>query len=111
MHENDNCSGCAQHHDCKSMYQQLANADGSFVAIRSIAAFLIPIMIFALGAGVFDKLLDEKIPSNNARTMISAFLALLLCSIYIMALKLVSSQLNSKRNACGTSHKGDKKSK
>ncbi len=111
MHENDNCSGCAQDHDCKSMYQQLGSADGSFVAIRSIAAFLVPIMIFALGLAVFDKLIDEKIAGNNARTMISAFLALLLCSIYIMALRLISTRLSSNKNACKIKHEGDEKSK
>jgi uncharacterized membrane protein (DUF485 family) len=111
MHENDNCSGCAQHHDCKSMYQQLGSADGSFVAIRSIAAFLVPIVIFALGAAVFDKLLDEKITGNNARTMVSAFLALLLCSIYIMSLRLISARITSKKAECGIKCEGDEKSK
>jgi uncharacterized membrane protein (DUF485 family) len=111
MHENDNCSGCPQHHDCKSMYQSLGNADGSFVAIRSIAAFLVPIIIFALGVAVFDKLLGEKITGDNARTIISAFLALLLCSIYIMVLRFISPRLGSNKSTCLTKHEGDEKSK
>lgn len=111
MHEKDNCSGCAQHHDCKSMYQALGNADGTFVAIRSIAAFLVPIVIFALVLAVFDKLLDEKIPSDNVRTLTCAFLALLICSIYVAALRLVLNRRSSPKNACRIKHEGDEKSK
>ena len=108
MRENENCSGCHQHHDCKSMYQQLGTADGSFVAIRSIAAFLVPILLFTLGLAVFGKLLDGKIAGNNARTMISAILALLVCSIYVVALRLISSRSS---NECQITHEGDEKSK
>ena len=108
MSENDNCSGCPQHHDCKSIYQAIGNAEGSFVAIRSIAAFLVPILIFALGLAVFDKLLGARITGNNARTIISVIGALLLCSIYVMALKLISARSSDK---CGIKHEGDEKSK
>lgn len=111
MHENDNCSGCAQHHDCKSMYKALGDAEGTFVATRSIAAFLVPIVIFALGLAVFDKLLVEKITGNSARTLACAFLALLICSIYVMALRFILNRRTSCKNACITKFEGDEKSK
>ena len=111
MHENDNCSGCPQHHDCKSMYQTIGNAEGSFVAIRSIAAFLVPILLFALGLAAFGKLLDSRIPGSNARTVISAILALLICSIYVMAFRFFAAPPSDAKNACKTKHEGDEKSK
>ena len=108
MSENDNCSGCPQHHDCKSMYQALGNAEGSYVAIRSIAAFLVPILIFVLGLAVFGKLLEAKITGSNPRTMISAILSLLICSIYVIAFRLISARGS---NECQIKHEGDEKSK
>ncbi|MBW8017010.1 MAG: SoxR reducing system RseC family protein [Planctomycetes bacterium] len=108
MSKNDNCSGCPQHHDCKSMYQAIGNAEGSFVAIRSIAAFLVPILIFALGLAVFDKMLGSRITGNNARTMISVIGALLVCSIYVIALRLISTRSSDE---CLIENEGDEKSK
>ena len=108
MTENENCSGCPQHHDCKSMYQAIGNAEGSFVVIRSIAAFLVPILIFSLGLAVFGKLLNSSITGNNARTMISVILSLLLCSIYVIALRVISSRSNDE---CIKTYEGDEKSK
>lgn len=108
MIENDNCSGCPQHHDCKSMYQALGKADGSFVAIRSIAAFLVPILVFVLGLAVFDKLLAARITGSNSRTIISAILSLLVCLLYVTALRLISARCSDK---CIIKHEGDEKSK
>jgi len=108
MIENDNCSGCPQHHDCKSMYKALGKAEGSFVAIRSIAAFLVPILIFALGLAVFDKLFQTRITSSNPRTLISAVLSLFVCLIYVTAFRLISSRGSDK---CIIKHEGDEKSK
>jgi hypothetical protein len=111
MSEKDNCSGCPQHHDCKSMYQALGSAKGSFVATRSIYAFLVPILIFAAGVAIFDKLLASKIPGENPRTIISAILALLICSIYVMALRPILNRNSGPKNACQTKHEGDEQSK
>ena len=108
MSENDNCSGCPQNHDCKSMYQALGNAEGSYVAIRSVAAFLVPILIFALGLAVFDKLLEARVTGSNSRTMISAILALLVCSVYVIAFRVISARSS---NECQIKHEGDEKSK
>jgi len=108
MSENDNCSGCPQHHDCKSMYQAVGNAQGSYVAIRSITAFLVPILIFALGLAVFDKLLEASITGTNARTIISVILSLLVCSVYVIAFRLISARGS---DVCLIKHKGDEKSK
>ena len=108
MSENDNCSGCPQHHDCKSMYQALGNAQGSYVAVRSIAAFLVPILIFALSLAVFDKLLESAITGTNARTIISVILSLLVCSVYVIAFRLISARGS---DVCPIKHEGDEKSK
>jgi len=110
MFEKDNCSGCPQHHDCKSMYQALGKAEGSYVAIRSISAFLVPILIFVLGLAVFGKLFESSINGSNARTMVSVFCSLLLCSVYVGAFKLFSAR-GVDKNTCLIKHEGDEKSK
>jgi hypothetical protein len=111
MSEKDNCSGCPQHHDCKSMYQALGNAEGSFVAIRAIAAFLVPLLIFALGLAVFEKILDGRITGDNARTVVGAILSLLVCSIYVIAFRLISNRSSSLKKACLIKREGDEQSK
>jgi len=108
MSENENCSGCPQHHDCKSMYQAIGNAEGSFVVIRSIGAFLVPILIFSLGLAFFDKLLNSTITGSNGRTMISVILSMLICSIYVMTLRFISSRSSEE---CIKTYEGDEKSK
>ena len=100
MLETDNCSGCPQHHDCKSMYQALGKAEGCHVAIRAVAAFLLPIVIFAFGLAIFDKLLVSGIESDNLRTLTSVICSLVLCSVYVLAFRIFSVKGGGPKKTC-----------
>ena len=50
------CSGCPQHNDCKSTYEQLGKVEGPSVVLKSVGAFLVPILLFILSLGLFDRL-------------------------------------------------------
>jgi len=75
MTENDNCSGCAQKHDCKSIYQTLGHARGATVFWKVVFVFLVPIAVFIISIAGFGALLKERMASETVRTMVTVLLA------------------------------------
>ena len=75
MTENDNCSGCAQKHDCKSIYQTLGHAGSETVFWKVVFIFLVPIAAFIISIAVFGALLHERLASETVRTIVTVLLA------------------------------------
>lgn len=100
MPEDKNCSNCPQHEGCKSTYERLGKAEGSFVAIRAVAAFLVPILIFILSLALFPKLLGESVSGKNWRTLISVALGLLVCFFYVLMVRFFSVYFGRRKDVC-----------
>ncbi len=71
------CQECSQKGSCQQAFEKLGNSKGPSVAIKSILAFLLPLVIFIAALAVFEKVLQK-----NAG--ISFLLAAGLTSIYIL---------------------------
>ena len=105
MSDDKNCSNCPQHESCKSTYEQLGKAEGSFVALRAVAAFLVPILIFILSLALFPKLLGEFVSGKNWQTLISVALGALICFIYVLIFRFFSVRLGWRKDACESEQK------
>ena len=80
------CQECSQKESCKQAFEKLGNVKGPSVAIKSILAFLLPLVIFIAALAVL-----EKIFQKNAG--ISFLLAAGLTAIYILIVGSVSKHL------------------
>ena len=77
------CQECSQKESCKQAFEKLGNAKGPSVTIKSILAFLVPLIIFIAALAVFEKILQK-----NAG--ISFLLATGATAIYILVVWFVS---------------------
>ena len=90
MADEEICSGCPEKNTCSNTYEQLGKFKGPSVFFRSVAAFLVPILLFAISLGVFDRLLVGPVSDKNVRTLICVILGLFVCSVYLFTLRLIS---------------------
>ena len=77
MTRDDNCQGCAQQHDCKSIYRTLGRAGGPSVVWKVVFVFLVPIAVFVVSIAGLGAVLKERITSETARMAVVFVLALL----------------------------------
>lgn len=78
MEMDKHCSGCAQKHDCKSIYGALGSAEGPSVVWKVIFVFLFPIAVLITSIAGFEYLLTQWIASNPVRTAVAFALAVLM---------------------------------
>ena len=90
MADEEFCSGCPEKNTCSNTYEQLGKFQGPSVFFRSVAAFLVPILLFAISLGVMDRLLMEPVSDKNIRTLICVIFGVLVCFVYLFILKLLS---------------------
>jgi positive regulator of sigma E activity len=80
------CQECSQKESCRQAFEKLGNSKGPSVVIKSILAFLVPLVIFIAALAV-----SEKIFQKNAG--ISFLLAAVLTAIYILIVWSVNKHL------------------
>ena len=78
------CSGCRQRHDCKSTYEKLGKVKGESVFLKSVGAFLVPILLFIISLAVFEPVFESWISGKNARTAICALAGAGVCYVYLV---------------------------
>ena len=88
MVKNEFCKGCIQQHDCKKIYEQLGKAEGTSVAWKVTAAFLLPMLVFIAGLAFFDWLLAGKIGPSWLKTLLGFLFSLIVTFIGILIIKL-----------------------
>ena len=93
MTDFENCSGCANRDDCKKTYEQLGKCEGSHVVLRSIMAFVVPVLLFSAGLAIFDRIFSDIISDKTNRTVFSLILSLIICAVYILVIKLIGLKL------------------
>lgn len=70
------CEGCSHAQTCKEAYQHLGGRTGPSVALPVLIAFLLPIIAFVTGLGVFGRLLQGAV-AGPYQTPLALVLALL----------------------------------
>jgi hypothetical protein len=96
MTELNSCPGCNQKNKCQETYQRLGKAHGQSIALGSAFAFLLPLLIFIISLGVFDRILAGTTELNNLRTAFNFLLALFVTFVVMLTIKLISKQLGKK---------------
>ena len=69
------CDGCSRSRGCKDVYRQVGCADGPSVTANVLLAFLLPILLFAVGLGAFGQLLSRVVAAPY-RTPLALVMAL-----------------------------------
>ncbi|HPY77301.1 MAG TPA: hypothetical protein PLQ45_05610 [Anaerohalosphaeraceae bacterium] len=77
MATEEHCSGCAQRHDCKSIYGTLGKAQGPSVVRKVFFVFLFPLMVFLAAIAGLDYFFKERIASAQIRAGVIFILAAL----------------------------------
>jgi positive regulator of sigma E activity len=79
------CQECSQKDSCRQTFEKLGRTEGPSVTIKSILAFLLPLVIFIVSLAVFEKVFQKN-------TGISFLLAAGATSIYITVVWFLSKK-------------------
>lgn len=91
MSEEKLCQNCPQSNDCQRVYQVLGNTKGPSIAGAALCAFVVPVLVFAVSMGIFDRLLSGRVEGDGLRTAVSFSFALAATLAAILLLRLVRS--------------------
>jgi hypothetical protein len=109
MAHEDFCSGCAQSHDCKDVYEQLGKSQGPNVARTAITAFLLPIAVFIAALALSDHIFKQTVTGKNLRFIVGFALAGCASFACILIVKAINVRLaNSSRCAAAERPNPDK---
>jgi hypothetical protein len=87
--ESESCRYCPEKHKCQEIYEELGKAKGPSVALKVVAAFLVPLVVFIGSLAVFEGI-SAKIANTKAlQTIISLLLALSVTFVCILVIKAV----------------------
>jgi len=86
------CQGCDKKHNCREIYQKLANFKGSSIVLKVIVAFLLPIMVFIASLAAFEQILAEAIDIKELRTALSFLLALSVTFVVMLIIKVINGK-------------------
>jgi len=94
MDNQEFCQGCEQQHSCREVYRQLGNTKGPSVALKVVAAFLLPLMVFIVGLVVFERVLAGAIDTKGLQTAFIFLLALSAAFVCILITKAINKRFN-----------------
>jgi uncharacterized membrane protein len=94
MTELKSCHECEQKHKCQEIYQQLGKSEGPSVALKSVVAFLLPLLVFIVSLAVFERILAGTTDIKGLRIALDFLLALLVTLITMLIIKAISKRLN-----------------
>ena len=109
MTHEDFCSGCAQSHDCKDVYEQLGKSQGPNIARTAITAFLLPIAVFIAALALSDHVFKQSVTGQNLRFIVGFALAGCASFACILIVKAINVRLAKRLNPDKV--EGDTKSK
>ncbi len=111
--ENEFCSGCAQRHDCQSVYRAVGQAPGPNVVWKVIVAFLVPITVFVLSVAGFGIWLREALACESLRTAATFGLSVLVTLAAVGLIRWVGGggQGTCDREADGNTQHGNTRKK
>ncbi len=107
MVQQEFCQNCRQKHDCQEVYRRLGNAAGPSILLKTIVAFLLPLIVFIISLAVFDKIFaaaggsilsfsqdDNPANAHKMQTVISFLMALLITSVCVFITRVINKKIN-----------------
>jgi len=88
------CRECNQRHNCQKIYEQLGNTKSPSVALKIVAAFLLPVMVFIASLVAFEKILAGVIDTKGLQTVFSVLLAIGAVFVCILITKAINRRFN-----------------
>ncbi|MHC4462298.1 MAG: SoxR reducing system RseC family protein [Planctomycetota bacterium] len=82
MIEDKFCQDCNQRQNCQEVYQKLGKTKGPSVVFNTVAAFLLPILVFIASLAAF-----EAIFGKAGLSFVSALSVTFVCILIIKAIK------------------------
>ena len=82
--EKEFCSGCAQSHNCQSVYEHLGRQDGPSVAGQAFGAFLVPLLVFIAALGILEWVFACFVRSRSLQSILSFLSAALVSFVYVL---------------------------
>jgi uncharacterized membrane protein len=83
----ESCRSCPEKHKCQEIYEELGKAKGPSVALKAVAAFLVPLVVFIGSLAAFEKISDKITNTKALQTIISFLLALSVTFVCILVIK------------------------
>ena len=83
------CQNCNQKDDCQKVYRMLGNAEGPPVAAKVFLAFLLPLVVFIVSLGAFERILTGVIDNVHVLAAISFLLAVLVTFACILITRVI----------------------
>jgi len=103
MTDKEHCSGC----DCKVVYEQMGRAQGPSVVKKVIAAFLLPIIIFAVCLAVADRKLTAITGNEHLRILLGVLFAGFVSLVYVLIAGRMSRRRDETQHRCKQKENND----
>ena len=97
MSQDNLCKNCDKADTCRQVYENIGKSKGPSIALKVIIAFLLPIIVFITVLAIFEKLLQNLIPVNQLRTVLSLLAAVAVTFTVIAIIKFINRQLSKNR--------------
>ena len=89
MVQQEFCQTCKQKNDCRKVYRELGNVEGPPIAAKVMLAFLLPLLVFIMSLGAFERILTGSINESNVLTAVSLLLALVVTFTCIVLIRMI----------------------
>jgi hypothetical protein len=95
-----NCSSCGQKDRCQEIYEKMGRAKGPNVALKALFAFVLPVAVFVLAAGVAQPWLNKKIENHNLIIVIQLIIGLAAATVIMCIGKCLFRRVLSGQRQC-----------
>lgn len=105
MIQQEFCQNCRQKHDCQEVYRRLGNSACPSILLKTIMAFLLPLVVFIISLAVLDKIFaatggavlsfsqgNNPINEHEMQTVVSFLIALLITSVCVLITRVISKR-------------------
>jgi ABC-type spermidine/putrescine transport system permease subunit I len=105
MIQQEFCQNCRKKHDCQEVYRRLGNAACPSILLKTIIAFLLPLVVFIVSLAVLDKIFaatggdvlsfshgNDATNAQKMQTVVSLLIALLITSICVLITRVISKR-------------------
>lgn len=97
MVDQKTCKGCGHEHDCKAIYQKLADFQSTSVVFKVCRAFLLPILIFIISLAAFERALEKMISAIWLQTILGFLFALSVTFVVVLVTKVIIKEFCKNR--------------
>lgn len=85
---NRHCNNCSQKESCREIFEKLGSSKAPPVLLKTVQAFLLPLILFIVVLAVADKVLAGKIASSLGKNLLALAAAAAIVFLYLLILKL-----------------------